>query len=208
MQSCVFLPHGTFSSGYGDQLQGSTAPPLLSRGRGYTDHVTLCFHLPPCSRCSFEYHVAFTEMSPSTVAAFSRALRAGGNGTFARSPQINRLSTTCSLSGETQQGREVTQSRDSTRPSVDAHSAVEPPNRCPSADKKPKEPMGAPGVSGVRRRSYTSTAVPVDSKSFLWARYNDTKRLVHGKHRVPHLLSACAPRLGAARALCCCELHA
>lgn len=147
-------------------------------------------------------------MSSSAVAAFSRALRTGGNGAFARSPQINRLSTTCSLSGESQQGREVTQSPDSNRPSDEAPSAVDPPNRCTPADKKPKEPTGAPGVSGVRRRSYTSTAVPVDSKSFLWARYNDTKRLVHGKQRVPHLLSACFPRLGAARALCCCRLHA
>lgn len=143
------------------------------------------FSFAPCNHHGFEYHVAVTEMSSSAVAAFSRALRTGGNGAFARSPQINRLSTTCSLSGESKHGHEITQSPDSNRPSDEAPSAVDPPNRCTPADKKPKEPLGAPGVSGVRRRSYTSTAVPVDSKSFLWARYNDTKRLVHGKQRVP-----------------------
>ncbi|XP_026222985.1 5'-nucleotidase domain-containing protein 2 [Anabas testudineus] len=122
-------------------------------------------------------------MSLKTAGAvLTRTLWARGSGTppVARSSRVNGLSSTCS--GGEQQGREKTeaQSRGSDGPNGDGPPAGEPPHRCPSRDKKrPKEPAGAPGVSGVRRRSYTSTAAPADLRSYFWTRYNDTKRLVH-----------------------------
>ncbi|XP_044067368.1 5'-nucleotidase domain-containing protein 2 isoform X2 [Siniperca chuatsi] len=126
-------------------------------------------------------------MSLKTVGTtLTRTLWTTGNRTppLARSPKVNRLSTTCRVTGERKQGREKTKeqscSSDSDRPSGDAPTSSEPLRRCTTGDKKrPKDPVGAPGVTGERRRSYTSTAAPVDQKSYLWARYNDMKRLVH-----------------------------
>lgn len=149
-------------------------------------------------------------MAFNTVAAvFSRALRSGGNGTPAllRSPKVNRLSTSCSLSGGNEQQREVTKSSDSCpdRPGNDAPSSGEAANRCTPADKKrTKEPPGAPGVRGERRRSFTSAA-PADTKSYMWARYNDTKRLVHGKLGTRTFFAAHPPHPVAVRAPCCCH---
>lgn len=144
------------------------------------------------------HHVAALKMAFNTVAAvFSRALRSGGNGTPAllRSPKVNRLSTSCSLSGGNEQQREVTKSSDSCtdRPGNDAPSSGEAANRCTPADKKrTKEPPGAPGVRGERRRCFTSAA-PADTKSYMWARYNDTKRLVHGKLRTRTFFPSTSP---------------
>ncbi|KAF3860782.1 hypothetical protein F7725_001037 [Dissostichus mawsoni] len=115
--------------------------------------------------------------------ALTRTLWTRGQRTppAARSPKVNRLSTTCRVSGK-QQGCDKTKScsSDSDRRSGEGPSpSSDPPHRCTTADKKrPQEPVGAPGVTGVRRRSYTSTA-PVSQSTYLWARYNDTKRLVH-----------------------------
>ena len=141
-------------------------------------------------------HVESLNMSLKTVGtAVTRILLTTGNRTppLVRSPKVNRLSTTSTLSGEGKQGREKTKSFDScsARPSEDGRSSSEPPHRCTSADKKrSKEPVGAPGVTGVRRRSFTSaTAAPVDKRSYLWARYNDMKKLVHGKQTVRTPLS-------------------
>lgn len=136
-------------------------------------------------------------MSVKTVgSALTRTLWTRGSRTppLVRSPKVNRLSTTCRLSGERKQGREKTKEEScgscSDRPSDDVTSSGEPPYRCTAGDKKrPKEPVGAPGVTGSRRRSYTSTTAPVDQRSYLWARYNETKRLVHGKQRVPLFVS-------------------
>ncbi|XP_060930408.1 5'-nucleotidase domain-containing protein 2 isoform X2 [Limanda limanda] len=36
-----------------------------------------------------------------------------------------------------------------------------------------------PGAGAGRRRSFTSTAAPVDKRSYLWARYHELRRLVH-----------------------------
>lgn len=145
------------------------------------------------------YRLVFTaavkkkKMSFKTVGtALTRTLWTTGNRTppLVRTQKVNRLSTTCRLSGGGKQGREKTNeqscSSDSDRPSGDVPSSSEPPHRCTTGEKKrPKEPVRAPGVTGVRRRSYTSTAAPVDLRSYLWSRYNDMKRLVHGKQRVP-----------------------
>lgn len=132
-------------------------------------------------------------MSLKTVGtALTRTLWTTGNRTppVARSPKVNRLSTTCRVSGGREQRSENAKEQScgsvSDRPSVDVQSSSEPPFRRTAGDKKQcKEPVGAPGVTGVRRRSYTSNAAPMDQRSYLWARYNDMKRLVHGKHRVP-----------------------
>lgn len=162
--------------------------PFPNNGRGYGQDVRTCFHLPVCKGFSFVHHVAALKMAFNVVAAvFGRALRSGGNGTapLLRSPKVNRLSTSCRLSGGNQQQSEVTKSSDSCtdRPGSDAPSSGEAANRCKSVDKtRTKEPPGAPGVRGERRRSFTSAA-PADTKAYMWARYNDTKRLVHGKLR-------------------------
>lgn len=129
--------------------------------------------------------------------ALTRTIWTRGNTTppLARSPKASRLSTSCMLSGARKQCCEKTKeqqscSSDSDRPSGDAPPSSEPLHACTPADKKrPKEPVGAPGVSGVRRRSFTSTAAPMDQRSYLWSRYNEMKRLVHGKHGVPSLWS-------------------
>ncbi|XP_026188911.1 5'-nucleotidase domain-containing protein 2 [Mastacembelus armatus] len=126
-------------------------------------------------------------MSLKTVGTvLTRTLWATGNKSppAARSPQVNRLRSTCSESGATQQGRGKTKeqswSSDGARQNGDVPTSSELPHRCTTGnDKRSKEPVGAAGVTGVRRRSYTSTAAPMDTKSQLWARYNDTKRLVH-----------------------------
>jgi len=135
-------------------------------------------------------------MSFKTVGtALTRTLWARGNRTppVARSPKVNRFSTTCRGAAGTKQGDNTAQQScgsDSDRPSSEATVSSESPHRCGSGDKKrPKESVRAPGVTGVRRRSFTSKAAPMDQKSYLWTRYNDMKRLVHGKHRVPPLLS-------------------
>lgn len=132
-------------------------------------------------------------MSFKTVGTLTRTLWARGNKTppLARSPRVNRLCTTCRISGGKKQGRDGTKEEscglDSDRPTGDAPSPSDPLHRCTAGDKKrAKEPLGAPGVCGVRRRSFTSTAAPVDQISYLWTRYNDMKRLVHGKQRAPH----------------------
>lgn len=146
-------------------------------------------------------------MALNTVAAvFIRALRSGGNGTppLLRSAKMNGLSASRTLSGGNPQDREVAKSSDSCtdtdRPGTDAPTSSEAAHRPTPADKKGTK--GAPGVRGERRRSFTS-AVPADTKSYMWARYNDTKRLVHGKMSPPDLLPAHPPRPTAARALCC-----
>lgn len=129
-------------------------------------------------------------MSLKTVGtALTRTLWTTGTRTPPRvqSPKVSRLSSACSGSaGGAQPGnKELSCGSDSDRPGADVQSSAEPPHRAASADKKrPKEPAGAPGGAGVRRRSFTSRAAPADTRSYLWARYNDTKRLVHGKDTV------------------------
>lgn len=148
-------------------------------------HVFICqaslqrqqFRAPRCS-CG--------KMAFNTVAAvFVRALRSGGNGTppLLRSAKLNGLSASRTLSGGNQQDREVAKSSDpctdTDGPGNDAPTSGEGARKSTPADKK-----GAPGVRGERRRSFTSAA-PADTKSYMWARYNDTKRLVHGKLSTP-----------------------
>lgn len=127
----------------------------------------------------------------TVAAAFSRALRSGGKGTppLLRSAKVDGLSASRTLSGGNQQDRQVAKSSDSCAdtggPGDNAPASGEAARRSTPADKKgTKEPVRAPGVRGERRRSFTSAA-PADPKSYMWARYNDTKRLVHGKLRTP-----------------------
>ncbi|XP_068997333.1 5'-nucleotidase domain-containing protein 2 [Embiotoca jacksoni] len=119
-------------------------------------------------------------MSMKTLgSALTRTLWAKGNSTppLTRSPKVNRLSTTCRVNGDTQQDTATKQSCSSVsdRPTTSS----EPSRMSTAGDKKrPKEPVvGTPG--GAKRRSHTSTTFSVDQKSFLWSRYNETKRLVH-----------------------------
>lgn len=134
-------------------------------------------------------------MSLKTVGtALTRTLWTSGSRTppVSRATKVNRLSTTSGGPGGRQQGLENTKeqscSSESDRPREDVQSPSEAAQRRTPADKKrSKEPVGTRGVTGVKRRSYTSNAAPLDRKSFLWNRYNDMKRLVHGKqkHRPP-----------------------
>ncbi|XP_023154476.3 5'-nucleotidase domain-containing protein 2 [Amphiprion ocellaris] len=121
------------------------------------------------------------EMSLKTVGtALTRTILARGNGTppVARSTKASRISTSCSLLADRQQGQ--SHERISGRPTGDAPSPSEPPHTRTAADKKrAPETVGAPGVPGVKRRSFTSDAAATDQRAYLWARYNDLKRLVH-----------------------------
>ncbi|XP_022043136.2 5'-nucleotidase domain-containing protein 2 [Acanthochromis polyacanthus] len=120
-------------------------------------------------------------MSLKTVgSALTRTILARGNGTppVARSPKVNGLSTSCSLLADRQQGE--SHGHPSDRPTGDAPPPSEPPHMRTAADKKrPPEPVGAPGVPGVKKRSFTSDAATANERTYLWARYNDMKRLVH-----------------------------
>ncbi|XP_059190033.1 5'-nucleotidase domain-containing protein 2 [Centropristis striata] len=116
--------------------------------------------------------------------AFTRTLLTSGHRTppLAGSPKVNRLSTSCRVSAGGKQGSEniKTCSSNSDTLSEDVPSCSEPSHRCTTGEKKrAKEPAGAPGVTGVRRRSFTSTAAPSTLTSHLWARYHDAKRMVH-----------------------------
>ena len=99
-----------------------------------------------------------------------------------RSPAASGCSSVLRLSGAAGAaggagGAGGSSSSDPDRPGADVPSSTE----LPGAKKRPKGPVGAPGVGAVRRRSYTSVAAPLDKRSFLWARYSDLRRLVHGK---------------------------
>lgn len=127
-------------------------------------------------------------MSFKVVGTLTRTLWTRGHSRtppVARSHKVNRLSTTTcsrlSAGGKQSSERSQDQSSESDKPSGDvlpsSSSSREPPPQ--GGSKQPKEPVGAPGVTGVKRRSCTSTAAPAKKSTYLWARYNDTKRLVH-----------------------------
>lgn len=159
------------------------------------NQTRVCFHrLPSCS--NLRRVVLHAEMSLKTLGtALTRTLWTSGNTTppLARSPKVKRLSTTCPVSAGGKHGcgktKEQSCSSGSTRPSTgDVPSPRELPHRAAAGgEKRPEEPVGAPGVTGVRRRSFTSYAAPMDQKSHLWHRYNETKRMVYGKHKGPPL---------------------
>ncbi|XP_056279635.1 5'-nucleotidase domain-containing protein 2 isoform X2 [Pseudoliparis swirei] len=115
-------------------------------------------------------------------AAVTRTLWTRGHGIppLARSPKVNRLSTTCSLLTVRKQGGEPHEqscSADSDGANGDVHVSSEPPHRCNTGEEK--RAKGPAGVPDVKNRPNASTAAPVNKTSYLWARYNDTKRLVH-----------------------------
>uniref|UniRef100_A0A8C7XM08 5'-nucleotidase domain containing 2 n=1 Tax=Oryzias sinensis TaxID=183150 RepID=A0A8C7XM08_9TELE len=121
----------------------------------------------------------------SVGTALTRTLWSRGNRTppLSRNPKVNRLSTTCGVLGGTNHGDKSTHQScrsDLDRPSGEAASPGEHPHKCASGDaKRPKDSIRGPGVTGVRRRSFTSNAAPMDQRSYLWTRYNDLKRLVY-----------------------------
>lgn len=193
------------------EILGLPTLPSKEKGRGNLLHVykrernlfshqmlaSACLHVSVAIFSSvYILHSSLTMSFKVVGSALTRTLWTRGQRTppAARSPKVNRLSTTCRVSGK-QQGCDKTKScsSDSDRPSGEGPSpSSEPPHRFTTADKKrPKEPVGAPGVNGVRR-SYTSAA-PVSQSTYLWARYNDTKRLVHGKQRVPTICPKVIP---------------
>lgn len=133
----------------------------------------------------------------SVGATISRSLRATAARTppFARSPEVGRLSASRWASTDRSEGRAAKEGRQSQGesgtpdgPGRDVPASSEPQSRCPPGEKrKSKEHTGARGVGGGRSRSFTSRALPADHKSYLWARYNEMKRLVHGKR------TSCSP---------------
>lgn len=133
-------------------------------------------------------------MSLNTVGAtISRSLRATGTTRkplLVRSPEVGRISASRWASTDNSEGRAVKVGRQSQGesatpdgPGSEVPASREPQSfRCPPGDKrKGKEHTGAPGVGGGKKRSFTSRALPADRKTNLWARYNEMKRLVHGK---------------------------
>lgn len=139
-------------------------------------------------------------MSLNTVGAtISRSLRATSN----RTAEVGRLSASRWASSDTSDGRAAKPGRQSqgkagapdgpgraTAAAAAAAASSEPqsPRR-----KKSKEHTGGPGVG--RSRPFTSRALPSDHQSYLWARHNEMKRLVHGKRTscpsTPNLLGSC-----------------
>lgn len=155
-----------------------------NQGRGFTQYVFMHHATTSAVVCKLQLVV----MSLNTVGTtICRTLWTTGNRTppFVRSPKVNRLSASRLASTDRKQGRatkDESYGSCNERPGSDVPTSSDPAPRCKSGDKRQtKEHMGATGVSGVRRRSYTSTAVPVDQKSYLWTRYGEMKRLVHGK---------------------------
>ncbi|XP_076023015.1 5'-nucleotidase domain-containing protein 2 [Genypterus blacodes] len=126
-------------------------------------------------------------MSLNTVGStLTRALRsrAGGVPTLVKSCIAVRFAGTCGLGEGGKQGGGKAQGRSccsaSNCPNGVECSPGEAPHRCPpGAKKRPEESPGAPNAAVVSGRSFCSTAASVDPKSYLWARYNDTRRMVH-----------------------------
>ncbi|XP_054628426.1 5'-nucleotidase domain-containing protein 2 [Dunckerocampus dactyliophorus] len=116
--------------------------------------------------------------------SFTRTLWTGGNRfpLLTRSTKLNRVCITHGVcTGQTLQGHDGTkESSCFSGRSGDVPQCSEPPLRATTTARQlPEEPAGVPGVTGVRKRSYTSNAAPLDQKSYLWARYNELKRMVH-----------------------------
>lgn len=117
----------------------------------------------------------------------SRALWNNGSRTppLARSSKVSAFSTRCELPGGQTSGEKtfrndqgcgsnsctavaaVPSSSTTATPAAHRHQVV--------GKKRYEESLA---VSG---RSYSSTALKLDNKTYLWARYNEMKRLVHGK---------------------------
>ncbi|KAF7660690.1 hypothetical protein LDENG_00277650 [Lucifuga dentata] len=141
---------------------------------------------PACNTSRFR-NTSPEKMSLKTArSTLTRALWTRGNRTppLARACKANRFSTTCGLCGSGKQGREKQQEQScgsaSNEQSQDQRSSSEPPHKCPPGGKKrPEEPPGVPGVGGDTGRLFSSAAPSLDPKFYLWARYNETKRLVH-----------------------------
>lgn len=140
-------------------------------------------------------------MSLNTVGAtISRSLRATGTTrtpSFARSHEIGRVCASRWVSTDGSEGRAAEEGRQSRGesatpggPGSEVPASREPQTlKCPPGDKKKgKEQTRAPGVGGGKKRPFTSRALPADRKTRLWARYNEMKRLVHGK------LTSCSMR--------------
>lgn len=161
--------------------------------------IHLFMRHPATSASSCVQSCVSVAMSLNSVGAtISRSLRATATRTppFARSPEVGRLSASRWASTDSSEGgaaKEGRQSRGESGtpdgPGRDVPASSEPQSlRCPPGDKrKSKEHTGARGVGGGRSRSFTSRALPADNKSYLWARYNEMKRLVHGKR------TSCSP---------------
>lgn len=131
-------------------------------------------------------------MSLNTVGAtISRSLRATSTTRAAplvRPPDVCRLSVSRWASTDGSEGRATVEGLqrqgDSAKPdgpgSETAASREPQGPRGPPGDKrKGKERAGTPG--GGKKRPFTSRALRVDCKTSLWLRYNEMKRLVHGK---------------------------
>lgn len=176
-----------------NRLQGQRTGPRRARGVASLEiHLFMRHAATPVSSCVQSCQGSV--MSLHTVGAtISRSLRATSTTRtppFVRPPDASRLAASRWASTDKSEGRAIKEERqsqgDSTTPGG-PHSEV-PASRepqglgCPPGDKsKAKEHTGAPRVGGGKKRAFTSRALRTDRKTSLWARYNDMKRLVHGK---------------------------
>ncbi|XP_061840360.1 5'-nucleotidase domain-containing protein 2 [Nerophis lumbriciformis] len=107
----------------------------------------------------------------------------GGNRNLARPPKLNGVNLTRAVStGRLVQSHDGTKEQTSylSEASSDGPQCSQPTLGASTAARQlSEEPAGASGVTGVRRQSFTTNAAPVDQKSYLWARYNDLRRMVH-----------------------------
>ncbi|KAG5282289.1 hypothetical protein AALO_G00054350 [Alosa alosa] len=118
--------------------------------------------------------ICSSRMSYKTVGVLGRALLQSGNRTppLVRSRKLQNYSSKCSSCGVTNQEGKYKQtngkpcsSGSPTSPAVHRHPV--------GGKKRTEEKLSLSG------RSYSSTALKVDQRAYLWARYNELKRLVH-----------------------------
>lgn len=149
-------------------------PPLKGgAARGEGCFRLLCYH-------RFKFTAAAADPRPqmslkTAGCVLSRSLWTRGRRSSSRSPRGDRLASTCCGSAPEKGCDGKTKAQSCGGGSVGSQSAPV------GGNKKPEEPVGAAGVSGVRGRSYFTNAAPTDQRSYLWARYHDMKRLVHGE---------------------------
>lgn len=121
--------------------------------------------------------VCSSRMSYKTVGVLGRALLQSGNRTppLVRSRKLQNYSSKCGSCGVTnQEGKREEKSckpcasGPPTSPAIHRHAV--------GGKKRIEEKMTLSG------RSYSSTALKVDQRAYLWARYNEMKRLVQGMY--------------------------
>lgn len=129
----------------------------------------------------YVYTVSLSVMSCQKIGTLGRALCRKGRRTATLSAPSNIPAFACASlasSGLSLNGQKVCKSTASCDTEVNGSTGCQtaPASHAHQAGKKRGEDLLS--RSG---RAFSSTAPKVDSKTYLWARYNEMKRLVHGR---------------------------